>query len=369
MGRRLVAAMLVAALLLASGCAPRPAEEAASAFVTVKEGKFWLNGKPFRFAGNNTYYLALSQRPEDEANVDRILQANKEKGVRVMRIWAFWDGDSRGFQPRLGEYNEKAFGRLDLVLQKAAEYDIRLILVFTNNWKDYGGMDKYVQWVGAEKHEDFYTHPQIVEAYKNYIRHMVTRVNTLTGVPYKDDPTIMAWELANEPRAQADKSGETIFRWASEISALIKSLDANHLVAIGDEGWFKRSSGDWAYNGNEGVDWDRNLTIPTVDFAVFHMWIEHWKKDLAWSDRWIKDHVETARKAGKPVVLEEYGAFAKPAERDVWFARWYKSMEEAKIDGSMAWMMSEKEHDDNHPGFTHTGSTARLLAEHAARMK
>lgn len=39
---------------------------------------------------------------------------------------------------------------------------------------------------------------------------VLTRKNTITQVAYKDDPTIFAWELMNEPRSQHDNSGKII---------------------------------------------------------------------------------------------------------------------------------------------------------------
>lgn len=71
--------------------------------------------------------------------------------------------------------------------------------------------------------------------FKKYIAGFVGR--------YVNEPGIMAWELANEPRcggsstsASSSCNSTTITKWATTISAYIKSIDSNHLVAIGDEG-------------------------------------------------------------------------------------------------------------------------------------
>lgn len=48
------------------------------------------------------------------------------------------------------------------------------------------------------------------DAFKNYVKAILTRRNSITGVLYKDDPTIMAWDLANEPWVLGDDSGQIL---------------------------------------------------------------------------------------------------------------------------------------------------------------
>ena len=40
--------------------------------------------------------------------------------------------------------------------------------------------------------------PQIKQWYQDWVAHLLNRTNTITGIKYKDDPTIMSWELGNE---------------------------------------------------------------------------------------------------------------------------------------------------------------------------
>ena len=47
-------------------------------------------------------------------------------------------------------------------------------------------------------------------AFKYYVKAILMRRNSITGVLYKDDPTIMAWDLANEPWVLGDDSGQTL---------------------------------------------------------------------------------------------------------------------------------------------------------------
>lgn len=136
----------------------------------------------------------------------------------------------------------------------------------------------------------------------------------------------MAWELANEPRCGADGTRnlprsddctvELMTEWIDEMSTFIKTLDTNHLVTWGGEGGFNIESDDWAYNGADGGDFDHELSLPNIDFGVFHSYPDWWSKTVEWTNQWIRDHAASGRKAGKPVVHEEYGWMTDEARLD-----------------------------------------------------
>lgn len=139
---------------------------------------------------------------------------------------------------------------------------------------------------------------------------------------YADSPAVMAWELTNEARCGADgvrnlpRSSDgcapaLLSAWIDEMSTYVKTLDANHLVTWGGEGEFNGADGggggDWAYAGADGGDFEREIALPNVDYGVFHSYPDWWGKSVAWTDQWIRDHAAAGRRAGKPVVHEEYG--------------------------------------------------------------
>lgn len=150
-------------------------------------------------------------------------------------------------------------------------------------------MDVYTVNLGGRYHDDFYTMPAIKDAFKNYVRAMVSR--------YAKNPAIMAWELANEPRCGADAKrnlprspGTTcnpavITAWIDEMSKFVKSIDPDHLVTWGGEGGFDKFSAETAsdgfYSGADGGDFERELALPAIDFGTFHSYVSiHARCDL-----------------------------------------------------------------------------------------
>ncbi len=340
-------------------------------FVTRKGSDLRLGNKKFQFAGTNNYYLMY----KSPVMVDAVLEKAAANNLNVVRTWGFLDIGKQGpadgvyFQYWDGAkpaYNDGPNGleRMDYIIAKAREEGVRLVIPLTNNWSTFGGMDQYVRWAGGQYHDDFYRDPKIRGWYKDWISHMLNRVNTITGVAYKDDPTIMTWELANEPRCLSgdlprspDCDTELLTEWAAEMSAHIKSIDKNHLVSVGDEGFYcsDRGSAEWTENCSEGVDTVAFAELPTIDVMSFHLYPDHWGKDAAWSEAWIRSHIRASERIGKPVMLGEFG-WQDKATRNPVFKTWADAALERKIDGMLYWILSDVQDDGtlypDYDGFT-----------------
>ncbi|KAF9601280.1 hypothetical protein IFM89_018390 [Coptis chinensis] len=190
-------------------------------FVRTSNTQFVLNGAPFLFNGFNSYWMMnVAVEPSERHKVSEVFHDASAAGLTVCRTWAFADGGDRALQISPGVYDERVFQALDFVISEAGKYGIRLVLSFVNNYNDYGGRAQYVRWARSagmqiNGDDDFYTNAVVKQYYKNHVQKVLTRMNTITRMAYKDDPTIMSWELINEPRCQADYSGKTVHRWMS----------------------------------------------------------------------------------------------------------------------------------------------------------
>ncbi|MCH81319.1 mannan endo-14-beta-mannosidase 4-like, partial [Trifolium medium] len=188
-----------------------------SCFVQRIGTHFILGGKPYYFNGFNAYWLMMiASDPSTRNKVSTTLEEASKHGLSVARTWAFNDGPGyKALQISPGSYDEDVFKGLDFAISEAGKYGVQLILCFVNNWKDFGGKSQYVKWAQergqlVNNDDDFFTHPVVKQYYKNHIKAVLTRINTISGLAYKDDPTIFAWELMNEPRTLNDYSGKSI---------------------------------------------------------------------------------------------------------------------------------------------------------------
>jgi mannan endo-1,4-beta-mannosidase len=376
MSRVLRIATAAFTLLLAAGAGAAPPVRP---FVQRVGRELRHGDAPFRVAGANNYYLMYKSR----FMVDDVLETAAASGLNVVRMWGALDiGNADGSNSLRGKaegvyfqywdgaapaYNDGADGlqHLDYVIWKAGQLHLRLIIPFVNNWNDFGGMDQYVRWRGGQYHDEFYTDPVIRGWYKAWIAHVLERVNPLTGLKYKDDPTIMVWELANEPRCQAygaypTSSGcdtRTLLAWADDVSRHVKKLDRNHLVATGDEGWFcVPGSTDWTENCSTGVDSIALADLPAIDFLSFHLYPDNWSiSDPTFGKRWIERHIREARRIHEKAMLGEFGLLDK-ATRNPVYKEWTDTVLLNGGAGALVWMLAGKQDDGtlypDYDGFT-----------------
>ncbi|MCO5555428.1 hypothetical protein L7F22_008973 [Adiantum nelumboides] len=309
----------------ASYYSPSRSSPTLTGFVQTRGSQFVLHDRPLYVNGFNAYYLSyLAVDSRDEAA--RVLQQAASMGLTLCRTWAFNDGGYHALQLTPGVYDESSFQALDFVLSEASNNGIRLILSLVDNYQNMGGKAQYVQWarnagvsLASGSDDEFFTNPTIKAYYKNYIKDVITRVNTLTGVVYKDDPAIFAWELMNEPRCPSDPSGDSLYYWIKEMSSYIKSIDGNHMVEAGLEGFYgpwsedKQNVNPSGSNLASGTDYIRFSQISAVDFTTVHSYPDIWLEGQSFSEQmafftaWVNAHVSDGFAVKKPLLFAEFG--------------------------------------------------------------
>ncbi|KAL9688949.1 hypothetical protein QQ045_033376 [Rhodiola kirilowii] len=368
-------------------------------FIKVDGLMFMLDEDPYYANGFNAYWLMtvasdLSQR----SKVTSSFELAKQFGLTLARTWAFSDGPSPySLQTSPGQYNENVFQGLDFVVAEASKYGIRLVMSLVNNYNDYGGRKQYVDWarsrgVNISSEDDFYSNEVVKQFYKNHIKTVLTRVNNITGVAYKDDPTIMSWELINEPRCSSDLSGKTLQSWIAEMSSYLKSIDSNHLLEIGLEGFYGPSTPEKLHdapNFQIGTDFIANNLINEIDFATIHSYPDQWipgstdEEQLTFLKDWMKNHTEDADTIfKKPLVIAEFGkSWKSPGftteKRDqvynlVYSAIYLSATSEGAAVGSMFWQLLAPGMDNFRDGYdvvlSESPSTAGLIVQQSQKL-
>ena len=312
-----------------------------------RSGEILLDGdRPFHIHGANCYYFAWST--VDDQN--RILDLVQKRGYNTLRIWAFQDNDTYAiaFQdwpaddsnPVLRE-GDQGLKCLDRAVQLAGQRGVRLILTLANHLPDFGGVARYVSWLRLNGEREFYEHPRARALFASWFGAITTRRNTLTGIPYASDPTILAWEIINEPRCPWDPTCTKLAIWVAEMAATLRRHAPDQLIYCGDEGFFRRSrTTSWLYNGSMGVDTEALLAIPEVDLASAHLYPEKWaplEDPVEFGRNWIRQHGESAARARKPFVLGEFGL----ADRSLRYLAYDAWLEEARLHsaGALVWMI------------------------------
>lgn len=359
---RSVGALVVMLLILAGAAiaffrasrSPSPR----AGFVAVRGTEFVLDGQPFRFVGAN---VAVIYGRSEREHMSETLRAAAESGARVVRVWAFGEGDGSGirssaddepltFRRSPEQWNEEAFVHLDRVIAEAGRLGLRVQLCLTNWWRDTGGVTEYLRWAGIDAVDErapygidveramaFYSDPTARRLYREHVARIVLRRNTITGILYRDDPTIFGYELINEAQASTGRWAERR-AWVADMSAYIKSLDPFHLV----------TPGTWGYRTSwERREWIAEHRIPNIDFCDVH----HYPRDDEDSFvnapeellPFLENRMAAALTVGKPLVMGEFGiprgGLNKGSRRD-WLRAYFNSAARLGVAGAMLWILT-----------------------------
>ena len=311
-----------------------------SGFVTVKGRHLQLDGKPYYFAGANLWYgmyLASPGKTGDRPRLNRELDQLASQGVLNLRVLAISEASAlkRAVTPAVlqgpAQVDETLWQGLDYLLEQMARRDMKAVLYLNNFWQWSGGMSQYMAWFDGKPVLDpdvtgdwngfmdnsaaFYRSPRAQDAFRQVVRKLVARKNSVNGRVYHDDPTIMSWQLANEPRPGSDANATPHFdafvKWVDGTAGFIKKLAPKQLISTGNEGWMGTAGSRELY---EKTHASRN-----VDYLTFHLWAPNWRwydpknaaatYDEAWKKMqdYLNWHIDAANKLGKPIVLEEFG--------------------------------------------------------------
>lgn len=319
-----------------AACTPQPKAEKHMFISLNEEGQFVRDGKPYYFVGANFWYGAILGSTGRGGNRPRLIKELdflKSMGVNNLRVLVGADG-REGVKTRVepslqvepGVYNDTILDGLDYFMNELKKRDMTAVLYLNNSWEWSGGYSAYLEWTGHGQavvpavdgwsafmdYVKQYAQSDSAQAlFANHVAYIISRTNRYNGLKYTEDPTLMSWQIGNEPRAFAQENKDSFARWMAGVAAQIRSLDANHLISSGSEGSVGCEGDIQLF---EKIHADSNISYLTI-----HIWPYNWgwvkadslKEMLPHAKentkKYIEDHMRIAKKYKKPIVLEEFG--------------------------------------------------------------
>lgn len=270
---------------------PDPAPTSApdlAAFVTLRDQQLLWQNTPYTIRGVNYYprhapwhqFLEALNPTEVEAELDLIQAA----GFNTLRIFLWYD-PLFICQPEDAIPNEAAFANVDTLLRLAGERGLKAIVTL-NDLPDLVFRPLYTDWARYDAQTTY-----IVRRYRN-------------------EPTILAWDLRNEGDLDRGAAGtaarftqEEVVAWLAHISPLVRQHDPYHLLTAG---W-------WG---------DPTETGPYVDFLSFHHWSAAAHLQLRIGEYRLR--------SAQPLLLEEVG-----------YHSWANAPYDARDEAAQATLLSE----------------------------
>ncbi len=263
MKRLLLGALIV--MLLVAGCARSSIQTSTPTQELPKvTSAFAIEGRSFRFLGSfgvGPWFLKDIPWQQD------LITTAKESGISVLHEMV------PPFEKELGVYDGEDLRQLDLLLDQASRNGVYVTIEVMQGWQiTTDPQNPYYHPGGIE---GLIKDKRLKDAYKKRLEYLMMHQNTLNGKIYRDDPTILAWVLIMEPILAPfnypvrlpNITFSELRDWFQEMALHAKSLDPNHLVAIGTTGAIvpplPPSNSPQALNSD---DWLVAFDVPALDF-------------------------------------------------------------------------------------------------------
>ncbi len=238
---------------------PNPEEPANNGYATTKNDTIFLGQKPFKMKGINYYPQEtpwdMFGKKFDPEVIQEDFKLIQQLNLNTIRIFVQYED--------FGKANviDEKLKKLETTINIAKAHNLKVIVTLFDFYGDYAVQD----WTLTHRHAET----------------IVSR--------FKDDTTIIAWDIKNEPDLDFKNRGkQNVLKWLEYMAKEIKKYDKNHLITVG---WsnFKAA---------------KNLTN-IVDIVAFHHFNDNFENDLS-------DLKEVTK---KPILVEEYGV---PSYKSIW---------------------------------------------------
>ena len=232
---------------------PPVAPVGAGAFVGRSGTGLVLNGKPWQFTGYDVYNAASRGNCGATIGAGDVFGSMLDRsGAGVVRVWFFQSLAISG-----GQRDWAAF---DYVLASARARGMHVIATLTDQW----GACETTGYKPAAWYQGGFRSgidPGSTEPYLAWVDEVARH--------YSSNPTVMAWELVNEPEIKNAEAGPcavgaaaTLRSFVAEAGAKVKAADPQHLVSTGVIG-----SGQC---GASGDDYQSLNASPAIDLCSYH---------------------------------------------------------------------------------------------------
>jgi mannan endo-1,4-beta-mannosidase len=256
--------------------------------VTRAGNQLQLNSQPFRPIGLDIYNANSNDwcwyRMDGTLLDDALTSIGPDNTIRA---WFF--------QPLATTNGVRDWTAFDRTLAKAQAHGYKVIATLTDQWGDCGQTTtpgygyKDVNWYqSAYKQPD----PAGTVSYRDWVRQVAAR--------YVNDPTILAWQLVNEPEVLPYNGADcaTLKAFAQDVAGAIKEVDPYHLISLGTIGG--------GQCGTQATDYKDVMSLPDLDLCEYH---DYTPSQSIPGDQWngLQVRINQCNELNKPLLVGELG--------------------------------------------------------------